>query len=91
MDQSGDSEVLEGLGSQLSSLRHSALKAIELVFLELDVDAGAHRVDIQFFIDKNECTSLFVISSNLYRYNFLASILKVIVYFSNYWFKRVLF
>ena len=91
LDQSSDSEELEGLGSKLSSLRHSTLKAVMLVFLEFNVDARAHRVDIQLFIDKNEGTSLFIITSNFYWNHFLASVLKVVFYVGNYWFKWLIF
>ena len=91
LDQSGDSEVLQRFGSQLSGLRHGALEAVKLVFLEFNVDAGAHRVDIKLFIYENEGTGLFVITSNLYRDHLLASVLEVVLDVSNDWFKRVLF
>ena len=62
-----------------------------LVFLEFNVDARAHRVDIQLFIDKNKGTSLFIITSNFYWNHFLASVLKVVFYVGNYWFKWLIF
>ena len=91
LDQSGDAEVLERLGSQLSGLRHGSLEAVGFVFLKFNVDAGAHRVDIEFFINENEGAGLLIITSNLHWNQLLSSFLEVIFDFTNDWFKGVLF